>query len=179
MSCSNCCFLTWKQVSQEAGRVVWYSHLFQNFHSLLRSKYPTSSPQNCQCHPKQGKTEKSRNQGKSEKGKTAKEASRIVTCKWYMVCWMGSWSRKRTVAKPKEIWIKYVCMHSQSLSAVWFFATPRTIPHHGFCPWNFPDKNTRVDCHFVLQGIFPTQESSPFLFGLLHWQADSLPLGSL
>ena len=31
MSGSNCCFLTCMQVSQEAGRVVWYSHLFQNF----------------------------------------------------------------------------------------------------------------------------------------------------
>ena len=31
MSSSNCCFLTCKQVSQKAGQVVWYSHLFQNF----------------------------------------------------------------------------------------------------------------------------------------------------
>ena len=31
MSGSNCCFLTCIQVSQEAGKVVWYSHLFQNF----------------------------------------------------------------------------------------------------------------------------------------------------
>ena len=31
MSSSNCCFLTCIQVSQEAGKVVWYSHLFQNF----------------------------------------------------------------------------------------------------------------------------------------------------
>ena len=31
MSSSNCCFLICIQVSQEAGRVVWYSHLFQNF----------------------------------------------------------------------------------------------------------------------------------------------------
>ena len=28
---SNCCFLTCIQVSQEAGKVVWYSHLFKNF----------------------------------------------------------------------------------------------------------------------------------------------------
>ena len=28
---SNCCFLTCKQVSQEAGKVVWYFHLFKNF----------------------------------------------------------------------------------------------------------------------------------------------------
>ena len=31
MSSSNCCFLTCTQVSQEAGQVVWYSRLFQNF----------------------------------------------------------------------------------------------------------------------------------------------------
>ena len=30
MSSSNCCFLTCIQVSQEAGQVVWYSHLLQN-----------------------------------------------------------------------------------------------------------------------------------------------------
>ena len=28
---SNCCFLTLIQVSQETGKVVWYSHLFKNF----------------------------------------------------------------------------------------------------------------------------------------------------
>ena len=31
MSSSNCCFLTCIQVSQEAGKVVWYSHLLKNF----------------------------------------------------------------------------------------------------------------------------------------------------
>ena len=31
MSSSNYCFLTCIQVSQEAGKVVWYSHLFKNF----------------------------------------------------------------------------------------------------------------------------------------------------
>ena len=28
---SNCCFLTCKQISQEASLVIWYSHLFKNF----------------------------------------------------------------------------------------------------------------------------------------------------
>ena len=31
MSGSNCCFLTCKQVSQEAGKVIWYSYLFKGF----------------------------------------------------------------------------------------------------------------------------------------------------
>ena len=35
MSSSNCCFLTCIQVSQEAGQVLWYSHLFQNFSQII------------------------------------------------------------------------------------------------------------------------------------------------
>ena len=31
MSSSNCCFLTCIQLSQEAGKVVWYPHLLKNF----------------------------------------------------------------------------------------------------------------------------------------------------
>ena len=35
MSSSNCCFLTYIQISQEADQVVWYSHLFQNFPQFI------------------------------------------------------------------------------------------------------------------------------------------------
>ena len=35
MSSSNCCFLTCIHISQEAGQVVWYSHLFQNFPQFI------------------------------------------------------------------------------------------------------------------------------------------------
>ena len=35
MSSSNCCFLTCIQISQEAGQVVWYSHVFQNFPQFI------------------------------------------------------------------------------------------------------------------------------------------------
>ena len=35
MSSSNCCFLTCIEVSQEAGQVVWYSYLFQNFPQFI------------------------------------------------------------------------------------------------------------------------------------------------
>ena len=31
MSSSDCCFLTCIQISQEAGQVVWYSHILKNF----------------------------------------------------------------------------------------------------------------------------------------------------
>ena len=44
-------------------------------------------------------------------------------------------------------------------------ATPWTIALQVLCPWDSPGKNTGVGCHFLLQGIFPTQGLNP---GLLH-----------
>ena len=41
---------------------------------------------------------------------------------------------------------------------------------------NSPGKITGVGCHFLLQGIFPSQGMNLCLLHLLHWQADSLPL---
>ena len=43
------------------------------------------------------------------------------------------------------------------------------LPPHGLQPirllhpWDFPGKSTGVDCHFLLQGIFPTQGLNPSL----------------
>ena len=48
-----------------------------------------------------------------------------------------------------------------------------TLQPHGpqpsglHCTWNFPGKNTRVGCHFLLQGIFQIQVLNPCL---LQWQ---------
>ena len=36
-------------------------------------------------------------------------------------------------------------------------ATHGLQPARLLCPWNSPGKNTRVGCHSLLQGIFPTQ----------------------
>ena len=54
------------------------------------------------------------------------------------------------------------------LSHVRVSATPWTVS-------SFPGKNTGVDCHFLLQGIFPTHRLNPCLLSLLHWPMDSLP----
>ena len=35
ISNSNCCVFTCKQISQEAGQVVWHSHSFKNFQQFL------------------------------------------------------------------------------------------------------------------------------------------------
>ena len=36
------------------------------------------------------------------------------------------------------------------------------------CPWDFPGKNTGMGCHFLCQGIFPTQGLNLHLLCLLH-----------
>ena len=43
-------------------------------------------------------------------------------------------------------------------SRVRLFATPWAV-----CPWDFPGNSPGVDCHFLLQGIFPTQGLNPGL----------------
>ena len=40
----------------------------------------------------------------------------------------------------------------------------------------FPVKNPRVGCHFLLQGIFPTQGLNPHLLCLLHCKWILYPL---
>ena len=40
----------------------------------------------------------------------------------------------------------------------------------------FSGKNTGVGCHFLLQGIFPTQGWNLCILNLLHWQSESLQL---
>ena len=53
------------------------------------------------------------------------------------------------------------------LSRVQLFVTPWTVAHQAPLSLGFSGKNTRVGCHFFLQGIFPTQglELSPSLAG--------------
>ena len=52
------------------------------------------------------------------------------------------------------------------LSCAQLFATPWIVACTKFlCPWDFQGKSTGVGCHFLLQGIFPTQGSNP---GLSH-----------
>ena len=39
----------------------------------------------------------------------------------------------------------------------------RLQPARLLCPWDFPGNSTGVDCHFLLQWIFPNQGSNPGL----------------
>ena len=56
------------------------------------------------------------------------------------------------------------------------FATPWIIVHQGPLSTRFPGMNTGVGCHFLLQQIFPTQESNPCL---LHCRQTPYPWATL
>ena len=53
----------------------------------------------------------------------------------------------------------------KSLSRVLLFATPWTVAYQAPQSMESPGKNTGMSCHFLLQGIFPTQG---WKRGLLH-----------
>ena len=55
-------------------------------------------------------------------------------------------------------------MKVKSISRVRLFATPWTVACTRLLhPWDYVAKSTGVGCHFLLQGIFPTQGSNPGL----------------
>ena len=54
--------------------------------------------------------------------------------------------------------------------------TPWTVACQVPLSMDSPGKNTRVGCHFLLQGLFLTWGSNSWLLQFLYWQADSLPL---
>ena len=56
------------------------------------------------------------------------------------------------------------------------FVTPWTVVRQALRPWGYPGKNTGVGCHFLHQGIFPTQGLNTHLLSLLNWQVDYVPL---
>ena len=72
-----------------------------------------------------------------------------------------------------------MCMHVKSLQLCPIFVTPLTVSLPGSSVHGkYPGKNTRVDCHALLQGIFPTQGPNPHFLSLPHWQVGSLSLAS-
>ena len=72
-----------------------------------------------------------------------------------------------------------VCVHMHVCVCVSSSFTSGSLHHRGLrpsrllCPWNPLGKNSGVGCHFLLQGIFPTQSSNQCL---LDEQTDSLLL---
>ena len=60
-----------------------------------------------------------------------------------------------------QLYFLLCCLLAQSCPTLLW---PRGLwPTRFLCPWDFPAKNIGMGCHFLLQGIFPTQGSNPCL----------------
>ena len=77
-------------------------------------------------------------------------------------------------SNPEGLQVVCVCVRERErerererLSHVRFFEIPWTVAPQAPLSMGFSRKNTGMDCHFLLQGIFPTQGSNQCL---LHWQ---------
>ena len=77
-----------------------------------------------------------------------------------------------SLLSPDSSW-GILCVHLFSLSVVCDAVQYGLSPTRLLCPWHSPGKKMGVECHFLLQGISPTQGWNPCLLHLLRWQADS------
>ena len=69
----------------------------------------------------------------------------------------------------KESTCDYRYVSSVPVYVLWFLTLCDPMGHNLprlLCPWNFPSRNTGLGCHFLLQGIFPTQGLNPGLLCL-------------
>ena len=59
--------------------------------------------------------------------------------------------------KEGSILLLFACACSVASAVSGSYRAHGLEPIRLLCPWSFPGKNTGVDCHFLLQGIFLTQ----------------------
>ena len=75
---------------------------------------------------------------------------------------------------------KPVCkVHKRMKPTCWGKTEERGRLHLILHACSIAGKNTGEGCHFLLQGILPTQGLNPGLLHLLHWQVGSLSLSHL
>ena len=80
------------------------------------------------------------------------------------------WAKeKNSQSLSSSKWTVCACVCAQSYD-------PWTVARQPPLSVEFSRQNTGVNCHFLLEGIFPTQEPHLLLLSLLHWQMDSIPL---
>ena len=92
---------------------------------------------------------------------------------WFYVPWSMTCDVLHDLTLPTTVWFSS-CDLPSYLSSSRLVAkscpaleTPWTVAYQAPLSWDSPGKKTGVACHFLLQGIFLTQESN---LGLLHWR---------
>ena len=150
MSGSNCCFLTIILVSQETGKVVWYSDLFKSFPQfvviqivkgfrvVVEAEVDVFLEFPCFLHD-------TMNVGNLGSSSSAFSQPSLYICKLVHI-----------LLRPV---LCAVLSHPVvSLCNPMDCSPPASSVHR-----DSPGKNTGVSCHALLQGIFPVQVSNPCL----------------
>ena len=142
MSSSNCCFLTCIQVSQEAGQVVWYSHLFQNcpqfivihtvkgFGIVSKAEIDVFLELSCFFHDPE-------DVGNLISGSSAFSKTNLNIWKFMVHVLL------KPGLKNFEHYFTSICRHRQVTSVVSDSVRPHGLqPTRLLCPWDSPGKNT-------------------------------------
>ena len=74
----------------------------------------------------------------------------LCSC-FFLSKWGFSSFSSWTAGKACEHMVLQRCLHDHSLSRAQLFATPWTAAPKLLHPWDFPGKNTGMDCHFLLR----------------------------
>ena len=92
----------------------------------------------------------------------------------FAVFWLGSFITNCSISSFSQTCDPQFSVWSEwSPSVVSNSLRPHGLqPARLLCPWYFPGNNTGVGCHFLLQGVFPTQGLNP---GLPHCRQMFLP----
>ena len=81
---------------------------------------------------------------------------------------LKNWAEDLGNISPKKMCVCVcVCVYNSLQPHSW------PIAHQAPLSMGFPRQEYWSNCSFLLQGIFPTQGSNPWLHYLLHWQVDS------
>ena len=154
MSSSNCCFLTYIQISQEAGQVVWYSVLLRFFHFFVIHAVKHFSIVNeaevdiflelpCFFYDP------------TDTGIWSLVPLPFPNPAWtsgssqFMYCWRLTWR----ILYIASMCCKVTLVVSDSVRP--HRQQPTRLP----CLWASPGKNTGVGCHFLLQCMKVKSES--------------------
>ena len=177
MLSSNCCFLTCIQVSQEAGQVVWYSHLFQNFPQFIvihtvkgfgvvnKAEIDVFLELFCFFHDLA-------DVGNLISGSSAFSKTNLNIWKFTV----------HVLLKPgldnfEHYFTSKCCCQVASVVSD-SVRRHRRQPTRLCPPWDSPGKNTGVGCHFLLQ-CMKVKEMSAILRSLVFLPGESQGRGSL
>ena len=99
------------------------------------------------------------------------------------------WKIRTTNLKARERGVRPVYQVTHRMFSTWLLPSHSVLadslgphalnPSRLLCPWDFPDKNIGVGCHFLFQGIFHTQGLNLCLLPLLHFGQILYPLSHL